>query len=630
MVDINNVGISNFPINRLGGLIKTLEKLVDLNKIKKFIDKKDNFNEFSKYIKSYEFCICFCLNQTVEILRDDPKFLDLKEDLLFIRAYNSVIPRTKFPTNTELCNLANNIFGLIDLIFKAETYEKLREAIPNVIKYILTPIKEVFYNNFELANKYKDLNKDIVLSRLAKSYFHIVFHDGKKIRAAYDSIVKKGQIYRAQLNETIFKELKKKDYLSVQKSDSVKDIAELFKSVNFNRVGDMQENLGDQLFFEGYKLIIDYLWNELFKNPFSEYEFLNKIIFSKDWEEFDHYFEKIRDEIITPLENRNEAIDITFKSIFVKQNRILNETLKLLTEKILFSVKRTDLTDNERLDRSFLCYEVKLVNSYASIPCANEFILIFMGLMQFNDEFIKIIRFKHPGNSYSYAIFVEGPTYSFFLNYASWYVFLDFATDHSGEGGTDKKSVDEYINQFESQIHLSEHKIDSEVLKEYIKDKEIKNLSKKIRKLEDYKAEAKGIILELVNAYFFSKLGYQVHWALKEKFTNGTEIDLLVFRKFRKMVILYVIEITTTTEQNLYEEVKRKIEILQENSSKLLKFLNLEKQMNCKFRGIAISDIKTNLQADEMVKIINFKDVINNLKNVKIELKKRLIKILEI
>ena len=76
--------------------------------------------------------------------------------------------------------------------------------------------------------------------------------------------------------------------------------------------------------------------------------------------------------------------------------------------------------------------------------------------------------------------------------------------------------------------------------------------------------------------------------------------------------------------------MKRKIEILQENSSKLLKFLNLEKQMNCKFRGIAISDIKTNLQADEMVKIINFKDVINNLKNVKIELKKRLIKILEI
>ena len=165
-------------------------------------------------------------------------------------------------------------------------------------------------------------------------------------------------------------------------------------------------------------------------------------------------------------------------------------------------------------------------------------------------------------------------------------------------------------------------------MKEYIKNKEIKDLSKKIRKLEDYKADAKGIIFELVNAYFFSKLGYQVHWAFKEKFTDGTEIDLLAFRKCGKMIMFYVIEITTT-EQNLNEEVKKKIEILQKNSSKLLKFLNLEKQINYKFRGIAISDIKTNLRADRVVKIINFKDIIHNLKNVRIELKKRLIKILE-
>ncbi len=625
MVDINN-----FEINRIGALIKILEKLVELNKIKNYIENKNNFNEFSKYIKSYEFCICFCLNQITEILRDNHKFLDFKEDLLFRRAYDNIIPRTKFPKDTELCVFANNIFGLIDLIFKAETYEELREIVPNVNKYIVTPFKEIFYNNFELSNKYKDLNKDEILSRLAKSYFHLVFHDGRKIRVAYNYIVEKGKIYRAQLNDTFFKELIKKNNSSVIEIDLEEGLPELFNNAKVNRVGNMQEILGDQLFFEGYKLIIDYLWDKLFKNPFSRYEFLNKIILSKDWAEFDHYFERIRDEIILPLENRNEAIDISFKRIFFKQKQILNETLQLLKQKILFSVKRENLTKYEKLDRSFLWYGVKLVNSYNPIPCANEFILIFMGLMKFNEEFIKIIRFIHPinsSNNYSYAILIEGPTYSFLHDYASWYVFLDFACDHSGTGGRAWRMVEELLDKYRSRIKLSENKIDSEVFKDYIKDKEIKDLSNKIRNLEDYKADAKGITLELVNAYIISKLGYQVYWSLKEKCTNYTEIDLIAFKEFKKMIMFYVIEITTA-EQNLYEEVKKKIEILKKNSSNLLKFLNLEEHLNFRFRGIVISNIKTNLRADKIVKIINFKDIINNLKNVRID-KRRFLKIIE-
>ena len=629
MAEINNIDINNFDINRIGALIKILEKLVELDKIKKFIESKNNFNEFSKYIKSYEFCICFCLNQLIEIIRNNQKFLDFKEDLLFIRAYDSRFPISKFPTDTEMCIFANNIFGLVDLIFKIKTYKKLRRAVHKVDKYILTPFKEIFYNNFEPTNQYKDLTIDDILSRLAKSYFHIVFHDVSKIRHAYSDIVNKGREFRALLNDNFLKEFKKKAKTSFKKIDSAEDLLELFNDANINRAGNMQENLGDQLFFEGYKLIIEYLWNELFKNAFSKHVFLSKIILSKDWKEFDDYYDKIRDEIIYPLENTNDAIDINFKRIFLKQNTIFNKTLKLLKENILFPVKREVLNDNEKLDKYFLWYNVKLVNSYDSIPCTNEFILIFKGLMSFNKELIRIIRFFHPGNSYSYAILVEGPIKRFLHNYSIWYVYLDFATDHSGTGRLAKESVDQVIHLFESKIHFSEHKIDSNALKEYIKDKEIKELSEQIIGFGKYKADAKGMILELVNAYYFSRLGYQVHWSLKEKFTNYTEIDLLAFRKFRKMITIYVVE-TTTTEKNLLDEVKKKIEILKNHLSNLLQFLNLEENFNIKFRGIAISDIETNIQADKTVKIINPKDIINNLKNVRIELKKRIIKILEI
>lgn len=134
MVEINDIDINNFDINRIGAVIKILEKLVELKKIKKCIESKNDFNDFSKYIKSYEFCICFCLNQIIEILRNNQKFLDFKEDLLFNRAYDSRFPRSKFPTNTEMCIFANNIFGLVDLIFKKKTYKKLRRAVPKVDK----------------------------------------------------------------------------------------------------------------------------------------------------------------------------------------------------------------------------------------------------------------------------------------------------------------------------------------------------------------------------------------------------------------------------------------------------------------------------------------------------------------
>ena len=631
MADINKVEINSYFISRIGALIKILEKLVELNKVKNHIENENSFNEFSKYIKSYEFCICFCLNQIIGILRDNQEFLDFKEDLLFVRAYNNSIPRSKFPTETECCIYANNIFGLINLLFKAKTYIELREAIPNVNKYVVIPFREIFHNYYEVTNEYKDLNKDDILIRLARSYFHLVFHDGDKIRIAYDDIVTKGRIYRQreQMIEDFLKGSKKKNHSSVEELDLEKGLTKIFDNANINRMKNIQEILNDQLFFEGYKLIIDYLWIELFEDPFSKYEFLKNITLCKDWAEFDNYFEKIRDKIIIPLENENEAIDSFFKRIFFKHRRIQNETLEILKKKILFSVNRENLTENEELDKNFLWYPVKLIDSMGSISCANQFILIFTGLMYFNKEIIRIIRFFHPqGNGYSYAIFIEGPTYSLLHDYASWYVFLDFATDHYGTAGSVKKTLDEYIHQFDSKVHLSEYKVNLEAFKDYIKVKEIKDLSNKIRKLEDYKADAKGIIFELVNTYIFSKLGYQVHWSLKENFTNYTEIDLLAFKKFRNMIRFYVIEITTTA-QNLIEDVKKKIEILKTNSSYLLKFLDLEEHLNSKFRGIVISNTKTNLRVDKMVKLINFKDIINNLKDIKID-KRRLLKILEI
>ncbi|KKL83592.1 hypothetical protein LCGC14_1973200 [marine sediment metagenome] len=538
MDDTDIIKLNSYNISRIGAIIKILEKLVELDKIKNYIESKHSPNDFSKYIKSYEFCICFCLHQIMEVLGDNQEFLDFKEDPLFARALYSVLDRSKFPDNTKLCVFANNIFGLIESIFKKEDYEELREFLPKVVKYILNPFKEIISKNFKLAEKYKDFSNDEIVSRLAKSYFHLEFHDGQKIRNGYELIVKKGKPIRKRWEkiESFLMEQGEEDNSSVIEIDSTEDFFESFQDRNVDRIGDMQEILGEQLFFKGYKLIIDYLWGKLFTNPFSNYEFLKNIVLSKDWAEFDYYFESIRDEIILPLEKRMKAIDISFKPIFLKQEEIQNKTLNLLKEKKQFYGEKAELTEIEKLDASFLWYPVKLIESGSSVSCADQFFLTLRGLMSLNIESIQIIRFHHLNrHTYSYAILVEGPKYNPLLDYASWYVFLDFATAYYGTSATVKKHIDDYIHQFDSIIHVSDRDINSEALKEYLKNKEVKYLSKIIGGLGDYKSDAKGMVLELFNAYIFSKLGYQVHWSLKGKYTDYTEIDLIIFKKFQKM-----------------------------------------------------------------------------------------------
>jgi hypothetical protein len=629
--DVFKNRLISIGINQIGAIIKILEEIVELDKIKSYIEGKPHLNEFSKYIKSYAFSICFCLDQLTRVLSDHQDILDFEEDPLFSRAYHLIIPRNNFPTDTEVCIFASNIFGLMDSIFKAKNYEDFIDPIKNVKKYIVIPFKETFYENFELINEYKRHTIDEILLRLGRDYFHLIFHGGDKIRISYDYIVTKGRIFRNR--EKKIEEFLKESPNERSSSNKELDPKSLKKSLrvtSVERMTNIKETLGDQLFFEGYKFIIEYLWNELFEEPFSKYEFLKDIKSCNNWAEFDSYFVKIRDEIIFPMEKNNEAIDCLEKEVFHKKYTIENATLNSLKQEILFPLVRMDLDDKEKLDSIFLGYPIRLVDSKGSIACANQFILILTGLLShFFGKKIRIIRFYHPQRiGYSYVIFVESPMGSLLHDYARWYVFLDFAAPRYGTAGSIKRELDKYLSQFSSQIQLSDEEINLKAFGVYIRDKEIKELYNEVRTLGIYKADAKGMISELINAYIFSKLGFQVHWALKENFTNHKEIDLLAYRKFKNRIKFFVIEITTTGE-DLVEEITEKTKILKANFKDLLKFLNLDKSLNCRFRGIGISNNSTNLWLDKIVKIINFKVFITNLKDVKLD-KKKILEMLEI
>jgi len=68
MVDTNSTKLNSYNISSIGAIIKILENLLELDKTMYYIEDKHNFNDFSKYIKSYEFCVCSCLHQILEVL----------------------------------------------------------------------------------------------------------------------------------------------------------------------------------------------------------------------------------------------------------------------------------------------------------------------------------------------------------------------------------------------------------------------------------------------------------------------------------------------------------------------------------------------------------------------------------
>jgi len=88
-------------IGEIGSYAKIIEILLDLDKLKLHL-KNTGHSNFDRYIKSYEFCLVFCIDRIFDILIHDPETLDLSEDFLISRAYQNQIKRDKYPRKSEL------------------------------------------------------------------------------------------------------------------------------------------------------------------------------------------------------------------------------------------------------------------------------------------------------------------------------------------------------------------------------------------------------------------------------------------------------------------------------------------------------------------------------------------------
>ena len=174
--------------------------------------------------------------------------------------------------------------------------------------------------------------------------------------------------------------------------------------------------------FEGYKYTLVYMWNKLLSKE-QKHVFPNEIINSKDWKGLDSFFNRIRTNVIVPLE----------KSYSLSRNTFFHLSgfnSSLIPSFFFESVSDPKLSFIEELDQLFLWYPIQALPSEDVFSGASSCVITIEGNIALKsrmniEEKILVIRFKHPeehGNSFSYAFLIE--SFGLISDYSGWLLFF--------------------------------------------------------------------------------------------------------------------------------------------------------------------------------------------------------------
>jgi len=576
--------------SELGAYLKIFEILSDVDSFKVY--KKEASNNFDDYLKSYQFCLSFCLDRIFDLSIVFPEMFEIKNDLLIERARQNRVDRKIFPKNSKLGFFLINLNSFMEKILKSKNERELTKIIDEIKKMVIFPLKDYIGNSRNIDEKFKKYSMDDLFLRMARFYTYIYMNDYGKMKISYNHLFLKNKILFAQ---------------------SIK----------------IQEKLNKKPFFEGYKQILDFLWWELLGKMY-DVKIFGLILKKKNWEQFDSGFELLRDKFIKKLEKKNEIIDPTFKSIFWLKSKREGNLPKDLFIKDLYP-KKIKLSRKEFLDRIFFWYPVRIIGANLSVNNTFGFISLLKGLIGLRykktKDKIKILKFKHKGyyeSVFSFAILIEG--FSTMADYSQWYLFLEFCTNGPGMEGSAYDEINRHLYENKKLVDVRKIEIHPLYLHHYARDNLLKSNLEYASNLEEYKSLAKGTTFELFVSYLFNLKGYKTRWSLKKRFTQGKEIDILCFKTRKNEVEILIVEVSTENK-DIRGEIDNKIKILKQNQEELLSYLDIPKNFKCNYIGKMITLNKKIDYSENKIEILDLDDLIKicKKKGVNLETIKKLI-----
>jgi hypothetical protein len=212
----------------------------------------------------------------------------------------------------------------------------------------------------------------------------------------------------------------------------------------------------------------------------------------KNWFALDKFFEKIRLEIIEPLE-KDLKLDFGLQALMKVEGpdkAIWGEFLfHTNVEQPAYLGKPDEGSIRKQLDLSLLWYDLNVLDTHSlfvfnGVPA---FIAVLNGLSMLDKHDKVLVRvFRHPlsaspelsmnRNDYSFGVLIPAYGSFGFSDYSGWLVFFDCAGDHSGFAGSLYKKATEAVKGLEKsgRIEFEEKIVDKSIFKTYLDERDVK------------------------------------------------------------------------------------------------------------------------------------------------------------
>jgi len=470
------------------------------------------------------------LHAMVKGLITHPNWFDVELDnVLLQKRFWSYDPLDDYPVLSNHGILIRNLLECKRKILSATTWEELKTAHNFIVDYL--DLYSQFFNNgysvaLESDNKKSKIELKPFLTKLTLSYVVVQLGDPKYAKEAYRDI------YHSPRKMTIQRVMELEKEWARRWEDQNE-----YKIPFVRRKQDM----------EGYIIAFIYLVQSLMpKQEMTKWQKLfPNIISSANFMQFRQSAREVYEEIVKSLEEE-WGFGYAFENLHFQRNPFPNDDLKKRLLKPMFKYSRK----KARLNELFMYKPVRLVQYENSISGAHFFHHVFNGVLSLakrNEDKIPIIRFIHPeppGNGYSYAIFM--PSYGTVMaDCSEWWMFYNSFSDYSGTGGQAFRDVEKLIHQNKKFVKIETAKIhssDSDFIS-LLESHKVKLLRTTLGKLWDVNRLSQGILLELLAALYFTRMGYSnVVLRKPSKVIKGRHIDISAIKENKEGVELALIE----------------------------------------------------------------------------------------
>jgi len=515
-------------------VIPILEYLMDLRRLRQFCRDHTSVGQLKdSLVLGYCFLIVLLIDRVIHAIIDMPALFGLRSDSVIERAHQGNVPFIRMPYSSDQGKVVRNTAELYRPLLGIRSFREFHKETRDLRTHLLPLLKRLL-GQFTLSPVAKSKLQSMpeVLKFSAVVGLHLFAHDRRFIRIAYIETFLKSRGGSARLPLTL----------------------------RFDR-GAVQE------FFRGYKLAIRYVWHCMFGDPVLKTPSIHRISKVSSWQGYDNLYEDVQREVVEPIENKF-LLDPLSDSIFIRSKGVDTKTL----QKLLLparQVKQVAKKTEEELDEVFLWYPTRAVVFDDPAIGSIGFVSMVQGLKGVSSGKIHIVRFIHPTpyegqNDYSYAILI--PTSTWTADYSTWWLYVDFCTDYSGMGGEAHRVVENCLDNHKDRIHVSEKKVSSKVLREYLRRR---SRARRIN-YKQLAEEFRGIILELLTFVKLSALGYDARWRYRDSSTTeNKEIDVLAFGIVSGKPQLIVVECSTEPPDRLTKELMEKMKIIGRHRSDL-------------------------------------------------------------